>query len=99
MINKILSGIFKLVIGLVSLLLTPIDAVIDEFLPSLGEAIDYVSSFLSEILDFIPWICSWFNMPQWFITFVISYYTFKLTVPLVVHTVKLAISWYDKLKP
>lgn len=99
MINAILKGIFKLVISLVNLLLLPIDSLIDSALPAVATALDYVSSFFNYILSFIPYILSWFNFPSGFIAFVVAYFTFKLTVPLAVHTVKLAISWYDSIKP
>jgi len=99
MINAILKGIFSLVISLVSLLLTPIDLAINAALPSVSDALTYVGNFFSYILGFFPWILSWFNMPSWFVTLVVAYWTFKLTVPLAIHTVKLALAWYDKIKP
>ena len=99
MINAILKGIFKLVISLVSLLLTPIDALINSALPSVATGLDYVSNFINYIMGFFPFIKSWFNLPTLFIELIIAYWTFKLTIPLAIHTVKLAISWYDKIKP
>lgn len=99
MINAILKGIFTLVIKLVSLLLLPIDTAINAALPGVASALNYVSNFFTYILQFVPWILSWFNLPSIFITFVVGYWTFKLTVPLAIHTVKLALAWYDKIKP
>lgn len=99
MINAILSGMLSLVIDLVDVILLPIDTLINQFLPDLATAIHTVEQFFDYILSFIPWICSWINFPSWFVTFVIAYFTFKLTVPLGVHTVKVALAWYDKLKP
>lgn len=99
MINAIIKGIFSLVITLVEVLLLPIDLVINSALPGVAEALGHVQSFFNYILQFIPWILSWFNFPTWFITFIVAYWVFKLTVPLAVHTVKLALSWYDKIKP
>lgn len=99
MINAILTGIFNLVISLVEILLTPIDLLINNALPGISDALNYVSSFFNYILGFIPWILSWFNLPTLFIEFIVSYWIFKLTVPIAVHTVKLALSWYDKIKP
>lgn len=99
MINAILKGIFSLVISLVSLLLTPIDLAINSALPGVSTALTHISNFFNYIIGFIPWILSWFNLPGWFLTFVVGYWTFKLTVPLAIHTVKLALSWYDKIKP
>lgn len=99
MINAILKGIFKLVISLVSLLLTPIDSLINSAFPAISDAISYINSFLNYISSLIPYILSWFHLPNAFITLIIGYVTFKLTLPLAIHTVKLAIKWYDKIKP
>ena len=99
MINALLKGLFSIIISLVNLLLTPIDAAISAALPAVSDALSAVSGFFTWICSFIPYIISWLHLPQWFITFVIGYWTFKLTVPLAIHTVKLAISWYDKIKP
>lgn len=98
MINAILTGVFNLVIGLVNVLLVPIDNLINSALPSVSDGINYVNGFITYILSIIPYICSWLNLPKLFIDLIIGYWTFKLTVPLAVHTVKLAIQWYDKLK-
>lgn len=98
MIRAIINGIFNLILSLVSVILTPIDNVISQFLPGVSSVLDSISQFFNYILQFIPWIMSWFHLPSWLISFVISYYVFKLTVPLIVHTVKLALSWYNRLK-
>lgn len=99
MINAIIKGIFKLVILLVNVILTPIDALINQFLPSLSDGISKVSAFFQWVSNLIPWGMSWFGLEPAVITLFVSFITFELTVPLLVHTVKLAIKWYDKLKP
>lgn len=99
MINAILKGIFKLVISLVNLLLTPIDTLIQSALPDLAAGISAVGSFLSLCMQSIGWVLSVFAIPTACISLLILYYGFKLTVPLIISTVKLAIRWYDKLKP
>lgn len=99
MINAILKGIFRLVIALVNLLLTPIDTLINNAFPSIANVLNTIGDFFNQILSFIPWILSWFHLPSYFITFVVGYWVFKLSVPIVIHTVKLAIKWYDKIKP
>lgn len=98
MINKILSGIFKLIISLVNLLLAPIDAIISSALPSLSNGLNMVSSFFTWVSGLIPWGISWFGFNNTVIGLFVAYITFDLSVPLLVHTVKLAIKWYDKLK-
>lgn len=99
MINKILMGIFNLIIGLVSVLLAPIDAIISAALPSLADGLDMVSNFFNWVSGLIPWGVSWLGFNSIVIALFVAFMTFKLTVPLAIHTVKLALAWYNKLKP
>lgn len=98
MIKRIIKGIFKLVIGLVEVILSPIDSIINSAFPSIATALTYIGNFFTYINNFMSWVLSWFHLPGAFVTLLVGYYTFKLTIPFVVHTVKLAIKWYDKLK-
>lgn len=99
MINAILKGIMSLIIGLVSVLLTPIDLAISAALPDLSSAISAVGSYFSLALQNIGFCISLSGLSSTAISIIILYYTFKLTLPLVFSTIKLAIKWYDKLKP
>lgn len=99
MINAILEGIFNIIISLVNLLLAPIDALISTALPSLSNGLDMVSGFFTWVSGTIPWAISWFGLSTTVLQLFVAYITFELTVPLAVHTIKLAIKWYDKLKP
>lgn len=99
MINKLLMGIFKIIISLVNLLLTPIDTLISQFLPGLDNAFTMVGNLVQQLCNIIPWVMSWLGVSSVVISLLVSYLTFKMSVPIVVHTIKLAIKWYDKLKP
>ena len=99
MINAILKGIFSLIIALVNLLLYPIDALIDSTMPSIADGLSLVSNLFNYIASVIPWSISWFGFSATVIGLFVAYTTFELTAPLIVHTVKLAIKWYNKLKP
>lgn len=99
MINKLLMGIFKLIIGLVSTILTPIDNLIATALPDLSGAIDSVSSFLNLATQSIGWVISLTGIPPLAINLIVLYYGFKLTAPMLFYMIKLALSWYNKLKP
>lgn len=99
MINKILMGIFSLIISLVDILLSPIDLLISNAFPVLDVGLSYVTGFYEWLCGLIPWAISWFGLNTDIIGFYVAYVTFELTVPLLVHTVKLCLSWYNKLKP
>lgn len=98
MINTILTGIFSLIIGLVNTILLPIEAIISNYIPSLDSAFSMVAMLFENLVNFIPWVISWTGLNSTIIGLIVSYFTFKLTVPFLVHTIKLAIAWYDKLK-
>lgn len=99
MINALLTGIFKLIIGLVSIILTPIDALITSALPSLDSALTAVANFFNYIGSSIGWVISLTGLSSETLSLIVLYFTFKLTAPMLFYMIKLAISWYNKLKP
>lgn len=98
MIKAIIKGIMSLIISLVSVILAPIDALISQFLPSLDNALSGFSSFLNMCGQYIGWVIDFTGLSSETISLIIAYFVFKLTVPLLVSTVKLAIKWYNALK-
>lgn len=99
MINAILKGIMSLIIGLVSVLLAPIDLAISTALPDLSSAISAVGSYFALALQDIGFAISLTGLSSTAISIIVLYYTFKLTLPVTFYLVKLAIKWYDKIKP
>lgn len=99
MINAILKGIISLIIGLVSLILTPIDNLILTALPDLSNALTAVGNFLNLISNGIGWAVSLTGLSNEALSLIVMYFTFKLTAPMLFYMIKLALSWYNKLKP
>lgn len=99
MIKAIISGIMSLIISLVQVLLAPIDAVISSALPSLNNALIGIGNFLNMCSQSIGWGISLTGLSQDTISLIILYFTFKLTVPLLISAIKSAIKWYQALKP
>lgn len=99
MINSILTGIFKLIISLVTLILTPIDNIILSLLPDLSNALTSIDNFFNLVGQSIGWSISLLGLSTETISLVVLYFTFKLTAPIMFYMIKLALSWYNKLKP
>lgn len=99
MINALLTGIFKLIIGLVSIILAPIDLLITNALPSLDNAFTGVANFFTYIGSSIGWVISLTGLSSATLSLIVLYFTFKLTAPMLFYMIKLALSWYNKLKP
>lgn len=99
MINAILTGIISLIVGLVSLILTPIDNLIMSALPDLSNALTAVGGFLNLIAQGVGWAVSATGLSNETLSLIALYFGFKLTAPMLFYMIKLAITWYDKLKP
>lgn len=99
MIGKILSGIFGLVISLVNILLAPIDALITSALPDLSNALDKVSSFFSYINSIIGYAINASGLSDISMALIVSYWVFVIGGTFSISVVKLALKWYEKLKP
>lgn len=99
MINAILMGIIKLIVSLVSLILSPIDNLIMSALPDLSNALTAVGNFFNLISTYIGWGVSVLGLSNETIALIVMYFVFKLTAPMLFYMIKLALSWYNKLKP
>lgn len=99
MINKILIGIIKLIVSLVSIILTPIDNLIQSALPQLSNAFTAIGNFLNIISSSIGWCISLTGLSSETISLIVAYFTFTLTAPMLFYMIKLALSWYNRLKP
>ena len=99
MINAILQGIISLIIGLVSIILTPIDNLIISALPDLANALNAVSAFFNIIAQGIGWAVSLTGLSSAALGLIVVYFTFKLTAPMLFYMIKLALAWYNKIKP
>lgn len=99
MIGKILTGIFKLIISLVNVILSPIDTLINNALPDVASGINAFNSLINYVINFMAYVVDASGLSSTAINLIILYFTFTLTLPLSVYTIKLAMKWYDKLKP
>lgn len=99
MINALLQGIMSLIMGLVTVLLSPIDLLIQQFLPDLSGAINAIGSMFTLVGNMLGFCVSLTGLSSSTLSLIVLYYTFKLTVPLLISTIKTAIKWYNALKP
>ena len=99
MINAILTGIINLIVGLVEIILYPFDALILSVLPDLSNALTGIGGFINVITSGIGWVISLTGLSSETLSLIVMYFTFKLTAPMLFYMIKLALSWYNKLKP
>lgn len=99
MINAILTGVMNLIIGLVQIILAPIDALIQTLLPDVSSGLSAVGAMFNLALQYVGFAIDLTGLSSETISLIILFFTFKLTAPLAFRAIKTAIKWYDKIKP
>lgn len=99
MINALLKGVISLIIGLVSVVMAPIDMLLAAVLPDLSNMFTNIASMFNLASSHIGWGVSLSGLSSNAISMIILYYGITLTLPFSIYMVKLALKWYDKLKP
>lgn len=95
----IIKVIFKAIIGLINIVLTPLDLLVSNVFPDLAYALGKVSGFFEWVLTFIRYVLSWLPFDSSFYVFLTAALIFYYSVPIMVRYIKLAINWYIALKP
>lgn len=98
MIKAIINGVISLIMGLVTVLTAPIDLIIKNALPDLGNALSSFGSMLDIVGNSIGWVISFTGLSSTAISLIITYYVFKLSTPILFSSIKAAIKWYKTLK-
>lgn len=98
MIESIFNVIIFIVFKVVQVILLPIDLLIENAMPELSTALDNVSQYFVYVGTYINWIFDMMMLGSFAIGLLSAYYVFKLTLPLNVWLVKLALKWYNTLK-
>lgn len=95
----IITAILNFATGLITMMLSPIEAIIIHSLPGSAVMFGMVETFFLWLTDFIIWVLSWLPFTATFWVFLTAYFIFRLTIPLLVHTVKLVVQWWHALVP
>lgn len=98
MINAILTGIINLFMGIVNILLLPIDALIAGAFPDIANMLNLVNNGFDTISTYFGWILDGTLLSSQTIAFFIICMTFHLTIPYLVHAFKFILKWYRSVR-
>lgn len=96
--QSILSLIFNFISLVINLLLTPLDLLISQYIPSLNGLLNYISDMFDVAIVYVGYVVDSLCIPHNVMVLIVEYMIFRLTLPLLVYVVKLAIKWYNYLK-
>lgn len=98
-VNVILKGFLNLVILFAKIILLPVDALLNSLLPETELLFSAVNSMFDTLEPVLGFVVSLSGLSTTAISFLIIYYTFSLTAPLAIHSIKFIVKWYNVLKP
>lgn len=99
MIKAIINGVFNLVGGLVTFILDhTLGPLIQNLLPSLDSGLQTIGIFFNTLSQYMSWVLSYTGITEANLIFLKGALIFVIMVPIVVNTIKLALTWYDVLK-
>lgn len=97
MINALLTGLVSFATGLVSLLLKPIDLLITNNVPQMQDALTLIGRYFSLGVNYVGWLLDLSFLESETVSLIVLIAIFRLTIPLIVSTVKLLIKWWDSI--
>ena len=93
-----LQFILDFILFICSSILWPVDFVIDSLFPDISSALSYVSQAFNYAFNYVGWFFDVLGLESFTITFLVEFIIFRLTLPLQLWVIKLAINIYNKIK-
>lgn len=98
MINAILKGVLSLVTSLLTIFLTPINSIIEKYLPEFSSFLETVANFFTTFSSKIGWILDSLFISSETISLLISILIIRITIPYLLSAVKLVVKWWRSIK-
>lgn len=98
MISKLIFALLKLIGKVASLLLLPLDLLVNNLLPDVSYAVYSITEYLNLPSQYMGWIFQLFNVPTLALTLIISYWVFKYAVTGAISGTKKIITLYQRFK-
>lgn len=96
-ISGIIVALIYIIIGLVNLVLTPINWIISAFVPDLDQFLSSINDLFIHAATYLGWSFSLVGIPSDVIVVVTLYYTLILTTSIALWAIKLALLWKKAL--
>ena len=96
--QDLVNGLISLFIGVINIILSPLNTIINTYVPDMTNLIISLDSYFGLINDdFIPWIKDLFLIPQWCYTLVVAFITFRVIAMIGTNAYKLVLRYWETL--
>ena len=99
MIDTILTGLLSFITAIISVLLAPINLLIDTTLPDFSNMLTNVSDAFNQVSLYFGWIIDATCLNSNVISFFILFMTFRVVFPFSVSAIKVIVKWWHALAP
>lgn len=98
MIAKLILALLKLIGKIASIILLPLDLLVNNLMPDVSYAVQSITSYLSLPAQYMGWVFQLLNVPTLALTLIIAYWVFKYAVTGAVAGTKKVITLYQRFK-
>lgn len=98
-LQSIMTVLLAIVNQMVAVIMAPISLIIQMLLPDVDYVFTQVSAWIDYLTEYAGWVIDAFGLPSISITMVAGYYTFIVLSSTAAYAIKLAIRWYEAIKP
>lgn len=82
----------------VSILLAPLDLIIESLLPDFSDALTTIQSYMNLPFTYVSWIFELVHVPSTALAMIVGYFVFKYAIADSVAGIRYAIKLYQKFK-
>lgn len=98
-LSDIINWLLAIVNSIVAVVFAPISLLIHNLLPGIEGLFTNISAWLLYATTYVGWVIDAFGIPSIVLSVVASYYVYKVGSSFAVYGLKLAVKWYEALKP
>lgn len=98
MVKFIIKALLKVIMFLVDIVLAPLNLLIRALMPDFANIISIVNGFFDMLGDYSAIAVSYLGLTPLVLNSILLLLGAIISIPLAVHTIKLAIRWYNALK-
>ena len=92
---------FDLIITILAKIITiafiPIDTIVSNYMPNLDSALSKVTTFFNYLQNYSSFIMSYTGLNRDVISICITLFVTTITLPTLVHGIKLGLKWWEEL--
>lgn len=99
MLQVIINAVFKVIAFIGGLIMSPIVAIIQAFVPDFSQFINGILNFFEQMCGYVPFVLRLLMIPNFCLNAVALLFTSYVTFKIGFSAYKLILKLYDKFKP